>query len=431
MNTLLFIAALASLHLATLYKASNTLEASLIVSLLITSISLASVLYYKDKIKHFLLKTTIKSYLYYPLSYLLLFQAWVFFQYASGLSHDKNSTLNTFLSGCGISLLAICLNFFTKDKHKLRLLCNSILLVAVFQALYGIFNVASGVEHLLLTPKEYYIGKATGTFVNPNHYAAYLNLSIGIVVSTIFCNIANTKKTSKSKGFFSVLWSLKGLSFLILTIGVLYSKSMGAIFSLMVTLLLFPLVFAAINKNYWRQTLSITLTTTAILCFCLMATDMNTFSTELKGLQSTIERRIEISTASMSLIKEYWLTGSGGGTFYTVFPEHRTLDIGNAFYYHAHNDYVEFISDFGVIGGLLLFAFVGLCILENIKKITNRANIYQQTFAYASIFSTITVMLHSLVDFPLHTNAYAMLYVCIISVNCSSNLNNPNQLGQT
>ena len=56
---------------------------------------------------------------------------------------------------------------------------------------------------------------------------------------------------------------------------------------------------------------------------------------------------------AMDMLKDYPLTGSGGGTFYAAFPKYRPGVI-SAYFDYAHNDYVQFATDTGVIGlGLL------------------------------------------------------------------------------
>src|SRR5690606_19224321 len=50
------------------------------------------------------------------------------------------------------------------------------------QAFYGTFMTLSGTEWLLSGPKEHYRGVVTGTFVNRNHLAGYLELTISCAI---------------------------------------------------------------------------------------------------------------------------------------------------------------------------------------------------------------------------------------------------------
>jgi putative inorganic carbon (HCO3(-)) transporter len=64
------------------------------------------------------------------------------------------------------------------------------------------------------------------------------------------------------------------------------------------------------------------------------------------------EDRDEVSRAALPYLKDFMLTGSGGGSFYVVFPRYHN-DKLNGFYDFAHNDYVQIAAETGVMGLLL------------------------------------------------------------------------------
>lgn len=400
-----------------LYKASTPIIASLTFST--TSFFIALTLLLINGKKAFKLNVLLRS----PFAYLAAFQSWVFIQYISGISLDSTATLMTLLLGLGFLSFLISLTRVIHDQ--LHWLYISILVMATFQALYGVYNLISGAEKILWMPKEYYLGKATGTFVNPNHFAAYLNLAIGLLIAAFTSQKAHRHNhyragTNTLFSYLDQLYSLKSVAILVMVIGVLYSKSIGAIVSLALTLLLFPSVLAIIKKQPLGRAFLGALAPLGMVSLCFLMIDYSAFLSEQSNLIHTIERRWELSLASFSLMQDYWLTGSGAGTFYTVFPEYRNIEIGNAFYYHAHNDYIEFVSDFGIIGTALLGCFVFSALKRNITCITGKKSQWQAVFAYASIFVSLALAIHSLVDFPLRAPAYTLAYLSIISVNCIS-----------
>ncbi len=58
------------------------------------------------------------------------------------------------------------------------------------------------------------------------------------------------------------------------------------------------------------------------------------------------------------LIKDYYLSGSGLGTFGYIFPAYRTFTIEHGFLKYAHNDYLQFLSEMGVIALVLTAGFL-------------------------------------------------------------------------
>ena len=68
-----------------------------------------------------------------------------------------------------------------RSPARARLLLTLILALAVVQAVFGLFGMAFGLGELLGLPAT--PGRASGSFVNPNHFAAYVNM--GIVVAAV------------------------------------------------------------------------------------------------------------------------------------------------------------------------------------------------------------------------------------------------------
>ena len=134
----------------------------------------------------------------------------------------------------------------------------------------------------------------------------------------------------------------------------------------------------------------------------ILSIDFSIIEKELTGLSHTIERRLALSSSSFSLVSEHWISGIGGGAFYSVFSKFRNLDIGNAYYNYAHNDYLQFWAEYGIIGITLLTLFIAFALKENIHVIRVSNNHLYRAFAYASLYGSIGLGIHSIVDFSLH-----------------------------
>jgi len=120
------------------------------------------------------------------------------------------------------------------------------------------------------------------------------------------------------------------------------------------------------------------------------------------------------------MLKDHWLFGVGGGSFYSAFSQYRNLDIGNTYYNYAHNDYLQFWIEYGLIGIVTLITFITLALHKNYQVLQTSNNAYRKAFAITSLIGTATLAIHSLVDFPLHIPAYSVLYLCILCVNIFS-----------
>src|SRR5690606_34805229 len=100
------------------------------------------------------------------------------------------------------------------------------------------------------------------------------------------------------------------------------------------------------------------------------------------GLEKLVERlettetagkiRLDVSTSSSSIIEDFPLAGSGGGSYYGIFPYYQDLSTAGSYYTHAHNDYVELISDLGMPVTVLSFGALFLLVLRRALRIQAR-----------------------------------------------------------
>lgn len=98
--------------------------------------------------------------------------------------------------------------------------------------------------------------------------------------------------------------------------------------------------------------------------------------------------RKDFWTASLSMVRDRPLFGSGIGSWQWIYPRYATVDAG-AIVRHAHNDWLEWTCD----GGLILFtAFLSIAVYS-----------LWLGWAYPWAMGPAMVFAHSLVDFPLHT----------------------------
>lgn len=119
------------------------------------------------------------------------------------------------------------------------------------------------------------------------------------------------------------------------------------------------------------------------------------------GIQSSLEGEMRpvIFSTTWRAITDFWLTGSGLGTFPLIYPVYEeTQDIMQSYINHAHNDYLEFVLETGIAGGVLIVAFL----------VASARNMTRSPLAEAAFLSIVGISLHSLVDYPLRTLAIAI-----------------------
>jgi len=123
-----------------------------------------------------------------------------------------------------------------------------------------------------------------------------------------------------------------------------------------------------------------------------------------RPLQKTIEGRMYIWRVALSHVREIPVAGFGPGAFRLHFAEWETEQLKKdprgpdasftGLQDHAHNDYIEYLVDYGIVGLSAFFAVV--CLTTSVFR---RMATPLQRGVSASIIALLTI---ALVDFPLH-----------------------------
>lgn len=127
------------------------------------------------------------------------------------------------------------------------------------------------------------------------------------------------------------------------------------------------------------------------------------------------ENRDEVVRDTLPLIQDYLITGTGMGTYYAVFQQYQGPEI-NVFYDHAHNDYLEFLAELGLIGYLPLGLLVLYSLVTALRAMFMRRDSLARGLAFGSLMAMVSLMIHSSVDFNLQMPANALLFVVILSL---------------
>ena len=109
------------------------------------------------------------------------------------------------------------------------------------------------------------------------------------------------------------------------------------------------------------------------------------------GVEETIPGRIKLWEAVGKSILDHPLLGVGMGMFRSVVPEYDPTSTTS-----PHNLYIFFLTEYGLIGLLLLLVIISYILLKTINIIKNTDNLYFQTFAMATSCGMITYLVASM-----------------------------------
>lgn len=104
--------------------------------------------------------------------------------------------------------------------------------------------------------------------------------------------------------------------------------------------------------------------------------------------------RFEVWTSSINMLKDYPAIGVGIGQWRTKYEESYRLPSENQHLYHAHNNFIQLLSEVGILGLLGVLIFYGYMVIDNAKIWYRRRDPYSlcamiAVFSYVFVFGQI------------------------------------------
>jgi tetratricopeptide (TPR) repeat protein len=126
--------------------------------------------------------------------------------------------------------------------------------------------------------------------------------------------------------------------------------------------------------------------------------------------------RLPIWQGTLEIIKDYPIFGTGLGTFNYIFPKYQPAQIITRHYTYAHSDFLELLSETGIVGLLLSSFFFLLSLVYLFKRFNVRHDPWAVGISIGLFGSLVSIFIHSSTDFNLHIPANAILLTLILAI---------------
>ncbi|MFH2041797.1 MAG: O-antigen ligase family protein [Acidobacteriota bacterium] len=296
--------------------------------------------------------------------------------------------------------------------------------MGVFQALYGIFELFRGDPHILFMQKTINLEKATGTFINQNHFAGFLEMIIPLALALILARIDLFSLSGMdlkekflritAKGFTSNVMAL--ICVFVMCLGLLFSRSRAALFSVFLTFFLF-FVMSLLYFGQLRRARPVVRTFLNVSFLAVLVIFL------YMGIGSNLKRfeeeerfggdRPQYWHNTVEMIGDFPLMGTGLGTFAFVYPAYEEENI-YALLIHAHNDWLEYFSELGLVGMVFLLGGVLFLFVRSFSLWRIRRNAEIKGLGLGGLVALIVMGVHSITDFNLHIPANMLLFTIIL-----------------
>jgi O-antigen ligase len=130
--------------------------------------------------------------------------------------------------------------------------------------------------------------------------------------------------------------------------------------------------------------------------------------------QTQLKNERPEAVLALAACKDYPMFGSGLGSFRVAFPRYRGPDLTD-FYTHAHNDYVQFLCETGIVGISLLGLLVLMSFIAALRAQQIRYDPLLRGISFGAMMGIIALMIHSAVDFNLQIPANALTFMLVLA----------------
>ena len=287
-------------------------------------------------------------------------------------------------------------------RHRFSIVMSVFGFLVVFFAIVQSFSSPDKI-YGFRTPR--FGGSIYGPYVNHNHYAGLMEMLAPFPLVAALRRKLRVEKRA--------LW---GFAAFLMVASIFLSGSRGGMFSITIEIAVLAAIFFRQNRN--RATTLAAVSALVLFLGFLFWFGSEQMTQRLASLgQTTIstDTRIRIYQDSLRMFAERPVLGWGLGTFALVYPHYRSFysdEVVNA----AHNDYLQFLAETGVVGfAAILWFLAGLLRAgsRDLRSWIRRPGVGSRAAAF---LGALGIMCHSFTDFNLQIPGNAMMFFALCAL---------------
>jgi len=274
----------------------------------------------------------------------------------------------------------------------------------------------------------------SGTYINRNHFAGLMEMSLLLMVGFAAALTTRGKKRPIAFGGKSSLQvrlaeTLSGeqqlfkiifivFSGAVMGMGLIFSGSKGGMIAVSAGVLLMGISFL-VRKKHRRKGLVL------ILLFVITSV----YAVQI-GIDQPLERfkdfgdsfkvRARYVRTTLEMYADYSRTGVGVGNFRYAYPKYQAVEDKKNYLIHAHNDWAQFMAEAGMIGLGLLLIGIFYYTYRIIKTLAGRNDSFALCLGMMPLAVMVAMAVHANSDFNFHIPANCMIFAATLAIGFSS-----------
>ena len=336
---------------------------------------------------------------------------------ASTQPHAEETLNALFATFAPLAMLALGVRLSADSRRRLL---GIVLALAALSAVVGFLQVLGDPQSSLYFYNVTNRGAGVGLFANRNHQALLLAMMLPMLAASyVLAQHKRTKSNPLANG--AMLLLALCLLPLILVTGARLGLIAAAI-ALVPSFLLVQGVASAAGSGGLPVRSNVLLGLVAALVIGLVALTVwagrGIAFERLIGATSVEDMRVLILPTMLTMIRMYFPTGSGMGSFERIYQVHEPDALLQPTYMnHAHNDWLEVLLNAGIFGAALLAAATAAYCIVLWRAFVPAHRLRDATSLVLARLGVILIGLlglGSISDYPLRTPSLAALFVIAV-----------------
>lgn len=302
-------------------------------------------------------------------------------------------------------------------QESIQIISFTLIFLAMAIAFYAVYQFLTASDRVWFFQSGYK-GRGSGTYVCPNHLAGFLELLLPLALS--YTLVGREKPLLKI---------FLGYAALVMLAGIAATASRGG-WVATVLALAFLCVALLSHRTYRFPALALLVALVGLGAF--LAANSSHFKTRFNRVfgdgNLEVTTRLDLWNTALHIWRDHFWTGAGPGHYDVLYRAYRPASV-QLQADRAHNDYLNTLADWGVIGAVLVAAALvalGVGIARVWKHVRRGENDFGSSlsnkfaFVLGATAGLVALLAHSAVDFNLQIPANAILAISMMALLSSS-----------
>jgi O-antigen ligase len=298
-------------------------------------------------------------------------------------------------------------------QESIQIISFTLIFLAMAISFYAVYQFFTGSDRVWWFPVQNK-GRASGTYISPNHLAGFLEMILPLALAYVLVG----REKSLMKIFI-------GYAAVAMMAGIAMTASRGS-WAASILALIF-LCGALLSHRTFRLpalVLLVVLVGSGLFLGSRTLFFKARFSHTFSSGKVELETRYDLWQAALRIWRDHPWVGVGPGHYDLRFRAYRPASV-QLRPDRAHNDYLNTLADWGVVGGVIILAALGTLgvgvvkVWKNVRRgesefSSNLSNKF--AFVLGASAGLLALVAHSFVDFNLQIPANAILAVSLMAL---------------